>query len=464
MTAPSLIIFTALFAAAATVSFSWPFSQFNLRHVTGLTFGIIAVLALINSTTPFGLEPVFVKGQYDDPQNHVVDRWNSFSRVVVYQMEKGPPAYWGQSSKAPDATVITYHADIDGGAGTWITQFTDINYLRYDVTNVVHYIRPDGSVCIIGSGGGRDVQSALLFGHHNVTGVDVNPIFIDLLETKFRDFAGVAGYPGINLVAAEARSYMAGTSEKYSVVQMSLVDTWAATAAGAFTLSENGLYTVEAWHTFFDRLTDDGIFTASRHYVPGTLDETGRAVSLAMAMLLQEGVPGPDKHIAVIAQYPVSTLLVSKRPFTDAEISQLRDTSSNLGYDPLVLPGQPAANEMLRSIVSAKSMNELEKAVSASPLNYQPSTDESPYFFNILRLDHLEVLDWQDKGVLAGNISATFTLGILILVLLFITVIVTVVPLVLRTRVYRSASGKVLWAGALYFSSSAPDLCSWRWG
>jgi len=232
-----------------------------------------------------------------------------------------------------------------------------------------------------------------------------------------------------------------------------LVDTWAATAAGAFTLSENGLYTVEAWRTFFNRLTDDGIFTVSRHYIPDTLDETGRAVSLAVAMLLQEGVTDPAEHIAVIAQYPVSTLLVSKRPFTVPEIGQLRSTSSNLGYDPLILPDTSSANGLLRGIVSAKSLNELEQAVSASPLNYQPSTDENPYFFNILRLNHLEVMDWQDEGVLAGNISATFTLGILILILLFITVIVTVVPLALRTRIYKSlAPGKVLWAGALYFS------------
>ena len=50
---------------------------------------------------------------------------------------------------------------------------------------------------------------------------------------------------------------MTRTSDRFDVIQMSLVDTWAATGAGAFTLSENGLYTREAWRIFLDRLTPD---------------------------------------------------------------------------------------------------------------------------------------------------------------------------------------------------------------
>ena len=455
MSAPSLIIVTGFIAAAATLSFAWPLFRFGPRYIAGTTMGIVGVLAIINIVTPYGLEPLFVKGNYDDPQSHVVDRWNSFSRVVVYQMQKAPPAYWGPSPKAPQKPVNQYRADIDAGAGTWITQFTDnnsIDYLRYDVTNMVYYVHPGGKVCIIGSGGGRDVQSAILFGHNSVTGIDVNPTFINLLQTQFRDFAGVGGKPGVNLVADEARSYITRSREKYSIIEMSLVDTWAATAAGAFTLSENSLYTVEGWRTFYDHLTDDGIFTASRHYIPDTTDETGRAASLATAMLIQEGVTNPSQHIAVIAQYPVSTLLISKQPFTSSEIDQIRKTSADLGFDPIVLPGETPKNPILAGIVSSRSISGLEQAASVSPLNYLPTTDESPYFFNMLKLDHLEVLNWQDKGVLAGNISATFTLGILILILLFISIIIVIVPLLLRSRIYKSAEhGKILRSTALYF-------------
>jgi hypothetical protein len=470
ISAPSLIIVTGFIAALATLSFAWPFFRFGPLYLTWTAMGIIGGLAIINVATPYGLEPLFVKGIYDDPRGHVIDRWNSFSRVVVYRMQNTFPTYWGASPHAPQTPVFQYRADIDAGAGTWITQFTSngsIDYLRYDVTNMAYYVHPGGNVCIIGSGGGRDVQSAVLFGHYRVTGIDVNPIFIDLLQSEFRDFAGLGGRPGVNLVADEARSYITRSAEKYSVIEMSLVDTWAATAAGAFTLSENSLYTVEAWRTFYDHLTDDGILTASRHYIPDTTDETGRAVSLAAATLLKEGITVPSQHIAVIAQYPVSTLLVSKQPFTQVEITQIRRSCSDLGFQPIVLPDETPKNPVLAGIVSSGSMGELERAASVSSLNYQPTTDESPYFFNMLRLNHLEVLNWRDQGVLAGNISATFTLGILILILLFISILVVIVPLVLRDRIYKYEikrdhhSGrsrdplthpKIIWAGALYFA------------
>ena len=456
MTAPSLIIVSGFMGALATVSFAWPFGRFGLRQVTALTLGIIYVLAVVNIATPYGLQPMFVKGRYDDPQNHVIDKWNSFSRVVVYQQQDQPPALWGPGTGAPTKNVLQYYADIDGGAGTFITQFKspdDINYLRYDISNLVHYVRPTGSVCIIGSGGGRDSQSAILFGHENITAIDVNPIFINLLQTQFKDFAGIAGRDGVNLVADEARSYITRTSEKYSVIQMSLVDTWAASAAGAFTLSENGLYTAEAWQTFYNHLTDDGIFTASRHYMPATLDETGRMVSLASATLLESGVREPSKHIAVMAKGWISTLLMSKQPFSAEDVSQLRKISSQMGFDVLILPDEPPQNNVLGSILSAKSVTDLKAAVAVQPLNFQPPTDENPYFFNMLLLNHLEVINWNDKGVLAGNISATYTLAVLILILLLISIIVIIGPLAIRSRFSKEPKqGKILWSGALYFA------------
>ena len=456
MDAPTVIILTAFLGAAAALGFAWPVSQFNWRHLSVAVTAVLALLVIFNGLTSYGIQPLFVKGKYDDPQSHFLDKWNSFSRVVVYQQENRIPNYWGASPKAPYPGVTQYRTDIDGGAGTWITRFSslsDIDYLRYDITNLVHYIRPSGNVCIIGSGGGRDIQSAILFGHNDITGVDVNSIFINLLRNQFREFAGVADYPGVKLVADEARSYLTRTPEKYTVIQMSLIDTWAATSAGAFSLSENGLYTVEAWRTFFDRLSDDGIFTASRHFLGDVPGETGRAVSLTVTMLLQAGITEPARHIAVIAAYPISTLLLSKQPFTPEDIIRLRSISAELGYEPVIMPDQVPQQKLLADILSAGSFRQLTKAIAGEPLNYSPPRDDNPYFFNMLRLNHLEVLDWKDAGVMSGNIKATFTLGILILVLLAICIIGIVLPLILRSR--RSggpAQDRVLWSGAIYFS------------
>ena len=171
-----------------------------------------------------------------------------------------------------------YYMNIDGAAGTSLRRFNqreDIEHLFYDVTSIAYYLRPTGKACIIGVGGGRDIQCALLFGHDQVVGIELNPIFIDLLKTRFRDFAGI-NRPGVRLVVDEARSYLSRSTESFDLLQMSLTDTWAATGTGAYSLSENTVYTVEAWKVFLSRLSESGIFTVSRWHSEKELGETGR--------------------------------------------------------------------------------------------------------------------------------------------------------------------------------------------
>src|ERR1051325_1116571 len=132
---------------------------------------------------------------------------------------------------------------------------------------MVHYLRSSTSVLVIGVGGGRDILTSLVFGQRHVTGVEINPDILRVLTDRFAGYAGsLETNPAVTLVHDEARSYIARSPEKYGIIQASLIDTWAATSAGAYVLTENGLYTKEAWITFLDHLTPDGILTMSRWY------------------------------------------------------------------------------------------------------------------------------------------------------------------------------------------------------
>ena len=148
-----------------------------------------------------------------------------------------------------------------------------------------------------------------------------------------------------------------------TLIQMSLVDTWAATGAGAFSLSENALYTVEAWQVFINRLSNDGILTISRWYDPTNLGETGRIVSLAVASLFRTGIQNPSRHIAMATAGKISTLLLSKRPFTDRDIAALKQVTSELRYSLVISPDELPHNAILGKIVSARSSQELQHAI-----------------------------------------------------------------------------------------------------
>src|SRR5436853_4903365 len=119
------------------------------------------------------------------------------------------------------------------------------------------------------------------------------------------------------LVHYEALSYIARSAEQYGIIQASLIDTWAATSAGAYVLTENGLYTKEAWISFLNHLTPDGILTMSRWYYEAQPAETLRLTGLATSALLEIGVGDPRKHIMIVrkqdtgetGQYSVATIL-----------------------------------------------------------------------------------------------------------------------------------------------------------
>ena len=53
----------------------------------------------------------------------------------------------------------------------------------------------------------------------------------------------------------DGRSFVRRSPVRYDVIQASLVDTWAATAAGAYTLTENSLYTAEAFGEYLSTIS-----------------------------------------------------------------------------------------------------------------------------------------------------------------------------------------------------------------
>ena len=438
-------------------------SRRNLRRTAGVVATLLLAIAALNASAPAGLkvQPLFVKGGKQRVKEYVVDRWNSYSRVVVYAKRNAGPHYWERSPKAPHFPARElYPMDIDGLAGTMISRFRtleDLDNLRWDLTNVGYHLRPNGGAMVIGVGGGRDVQSALRFGHERVVGVELNRIFVDLLRGKFREFAGLADRPDVLLVNDEGRSYAAHTDEQFAFIQMSLIDTWAATGAGAFSLSENALYTVEAWRVFLARLAPKGIFSVSRWHHPQDLGETGRLVSLAVAALLDADVEDPSRHLAMVSANILSTLLVAESPFSDEDLAVLNLTAAQQGFKVTLHPNETPEHPFLASLMTVRSMEELTDLADAQPMNMAPPTDEQPYFFNMLRLGNLGIALDRSKGgrgIVSGNLTATLTLIALIAALAFFSVLTVVVPLFFRRRLSEEPRPKgtrlPLWG--LYFA------------
>ncbi len=415
-----------------------------------------AALLLVGNLTSGLISPAYIKSK-QAPRAIVFDDWNSYSRVMMGEEFDGPPSLWGgDREKMKSMRSRQHYLNIDGVAGTSMRYFKtpeDVEHLKWDVTNVAYHLRPQGGAAIVGVGGGRDVQAAVLFGHQRVLGIELNPIFVDLLKGPYRDFVGVADHPAVELVVDDARSYFANHPERFAVLQMSLIDTWATTGAGAFSLSENGLYTIEAWRLLLSRLAGGGLLTVSRWYDAENASETGRALSLAVASLLHSGVDKPSQHLAMVSHGKVATLLLSLQPLSQQDISNLDAAVQQYGHQLLLAPGKEPTDLLLQKMVAAESMADLLSINEQSALNLSPPTDQSPYFFNMLKLAGVwEVLSGgvTNAGVVKGNINATVTLVFLIALLTVLTVLGVLLPLLMLYRREAGSSGASL-AAILFF-------------
>jgi len=414
---------TAIAVGACCAAASWCFARYDGR--AGLTPAVIGALLVIGaaanarSDRPLGI--MYPKDQWLWLRDDIVDysKWNAHSFVSVWKPMAKTPQYWGAGIDAPHPPVMIAHANIDGQAGTAITQWdgnpASLEWVEYDVTALPYHLRR-GKAGVIGVGGGRDVLTAIRFGSPSITGIEINKAILGALQGKYRDFSRVADYPGVRLVHDEARSYLTRAGERFDVLQMSLIDTWAATGAGAFTLSENGLYTREAWQVFLRSLTPTGVFSVSRWFDPGNVSETTRLLSLGVAALLDFGVASPRDHLVLVSRERVATLMVSPSAFTAADRAILDRRAADSEFDLRVTPWTPPRDERFKRITAATSLDDLAAATRDPMLDFGPPTDRRPFFFNLLKpssLASIAGVNYRSEGVVSGNLHATRTLVLL---------------------------------------------------
>src|SRR5207247_4030685 len=141
---------------------------------------------------------------------------------------------------------------------------------------------------------------ALKSGSRDVTGVEINPIIATtIMRQRFAAISkNLYQNPWVHIVVEDGRSFVRRSKEKYRVLQATLVDTWASTAAGAFALSENSLYTVDAFRDYLQHLTRDGMIAIQRWgFDPPR--ESLRLLSLARESLRQLGEREAWRHVMV---------------------------------------------------------------------------------------------------------------------------------------------------------------------
>ena len=450
---PTAVIFVASLAASGAALFAYEAISERLKKITLACCLLFAGFAAINTVLANNqqslLRLVWVRGNMETPP--LYEKWNSFSRIAIARPDNAEGGKLAGTGLHPSHEFHgggkQLQLSIDAWASTPMISFdsdADIELLKYSVINAAHYLKNNAKVLVIGAGGGRDVLSALLFGQQSVVAVELNNNILEAVNLQYGDFTRhLDRNPKVMFVHDEARSYVARQQEKFDIIHVSLIDTYAATAAGAFVLSENSLYTVEAWEVFLEHLNPDGILTFSRWYRPQNMGELYRLTSLAVASLTRLGIEHPRKHIAIVRsvatgpdELGVGTILIRRTPFSDEDLTVLGEANRKMLSDVMLSP-QASSDETSAKIASGKNLSEV---VTAFPLDIAPPTDDKPFFFQMLRFQDMFKLEiWRTGylkhvGDINHNLKGMFVLGALLLIVNGLTFIFIIMPLLAMTN------------------------------
>jgi hypothetical protein len=479
----ALLLASACMAVAAAL---WA-DQIRLRRAAYALAGVFVLLIAANYSGRI-IDVIYAKGAYRDPKWVEYARWNAISRIEVNTQLGGryvvidadattaivnvDPARWDQ-----DGSPTTNHTSLPKPGFNWKKG------LMGAAPSVANVLRPHGEFAIIGPGGGVDVMRAVANGSPSVTGIEINPTIVnDVMRGHYADYSfHLYDLPQVHIHVQDGRSYIRSSHEKYDVVQMTLVDTWASTAAGAFALSENNLYTVEAFREYFDHLKPDGMIAITRWEFKQPR-EALRVVSQAIESLHQIGVAHPKDHFVVVADGNLDEdgrpvlVLAKKSAFTAAEYAAVREhvrENPNLVW---LNPSADVINPCGPNVQCSMPMASLP--VATSPLdpprplppaaaafqkliesndprafaqnyayNVSPVSDSAPFFFFTLKTRHVI------ENIIAGTghgMDWRINLGVVVLgMLLIISMVAVLAFLILPLALHRHRESDTYRTGIL---------------
>lgn len=344
----------------------------RMLALAGVVLTVVAVFSAVKLGT-FRVKPGTTKAmrnQMDaNPQAHIAQTgWNAYSRIDA--VEGVAPRHVARLYIDSDAWTSIYE---------WDGRLESASDLRNSYRALPFRLTPNAETLVIGPGGGADVVSALSSGSRKVTAVELNPLMLKFVRSYGARAGNIYDRPDVETIQSEGRNFISRTDRKFDIIFMGFVDSWASVASGGLSLSENYLYTTEAFRAYYDHLTDNGILVVLRwetdipRLVTNTVATLGAeaAGKRIVALMEAQGAPNEPKQML---------FMLRKRPFTETETAEI--TRNWTQATAVILPGVTAPPLIGDVLAGRKTLVQYE---TESPRFVSPVWDDSPFYFAIER-------------------------------------------------------------------------------
>ncbi len=445
--ASEVVIATFLLGMLSVLSFSS-----TKRNFIFATAGIIVFLILLPGIYPFlgiNISPykaLNIALNYKDSQL-LSTEWNSFSRVDVIKsgaVRYAPGLSYTFRGRLPSQLGLT----IDGNSLHGITEYkelSDLEFIDYLPMSLPYKLQNKSKVLIINPGGGLDVLTALYQNASSIQVVEMNPIVVN----SVKESSDLYQDERVEIAMDEGRSFVRRSGERYDIISLSLREDIVTSSTGLYSLSENYLFTTNAFQDYYEHLSEHGILSITRwlQYPPR---EDIRVVSLVASTLEEEGIENYEHNLVVIRTYVTLTILMKKDRFTKDEIKEIKKFCGDRKFDLVYVPGikesdvniynkfpEPYYYQLTRGILSDR-----EKLYKEYIFDISPVDDEKPFFFSYFRWNKLIPL-YESMGRKWEPFFEGGFLGVMILIqAVILSVVLILLPIYSFHRVKKKISNK----------------------
>ena len=352
----------------------------------------------------------------------------------------------------PEQRAVFFDGDglspIDAGGDK-----TTSAYLDQLTSALPYHMKHPGNVVVLGAGGGSLVRQALYHEANNITAVELNHQIVDLIHTDYRDFTNdLYRLPQVNVKIDEARGFLADGTQRFDLIQVEQLDSFVASSAGLHALSENYLYTVEAFESYLARLNAGGYLVINR-WIKLPPRDTLKLVATVVEALRRSGVTDPAAQLLLIRGWQTSTLLIKNGSLDHSEITAAKNFTNARAFDIAYYKGMPSEQANRFNVLPRAYYYEATQALTGSgaknylreyKFNIEPATDNKPYFSYFFKWRTLpEIVSLVGRGGVPLLESAYLVLIATLAQAICISVLLILLPLKKRMRSGDVHSGRM---------------------
>ncbi|MBI5575476.1 MAG: hypothetical protein HY896_03850 [Deltaproteobacteria bacterium] len=262
-------------------------------------------------------------------------------------------------------------------------------YLDYFPSSLAYRLVTRPAVLQFGLRGTEGILAAAGNGASSITVVEPAGELASLLRNDLAAFSG--GWPapaGTEIRTEGARNFLARNSGRFDLIEAAEISSPSFTSLGIHATGETFLLTREGVRSALSRLSDRGLLSFSG-WLKSPPRESVKILATVRLELERSGAAPASDRIIIARGWGTFVVLARRTPFTEEDLLRARRFCEERGFS-MVWPagrGSVSGGEEERALQAAvkRTMEGYSGDRSADFFDLSPVTDDSPYFYRLLK-------------------------------------------------------------------------------